>query len=54
LRWVEAKGFSPQESKILRKITRDLGVAGTGNEIPGKSRWKFHKEVVHFVRDHYA
>jgi hypothetical protein len=36
LRWVEAKRFSPQEIKILRKITRYLGVVGTGNENPGK------------------
>jgi len=36
LRWVEAKRFSPQESEILRKITRNLGIAGTGNEVPGK------------------
>lgn len=43
LKWVEAKRFSPQESKILRKITRDLCVVGKGNEIPGKGRWKFHK-----------
>jgi len=54
LRLVEAKRFSPKESKILRKITSDLGVVGKGNEIPGKGRWKFRKEALHYVRDHYA
>jgi len=34
--WAEAKRFSPQERKILRKITRDLRAVGNGIEIPGK------------------
>ena len=51
---MQAKRFSPQEIKILRKITRYLGAVGTVNENPGKGRWKFYKEVVHYVQDHYA
>jgi hypothetical protein len=54
LSWVEAKRFSPEENKILRYITWDLADVVTGNEVPEKGRWRFHKEIIQRVRNNYA